>query len=1078
MTDGAPERGLRTGREIRSANGPDLRDLRRLRLVLATRNRWDRGTFIDTVAALLATSRESARDIRWSLEQMLPPAHTTVSFRRLLNTLGKMEQRLAKDVQKSRHRTFGLALCLGITCLLGVFSHFCNQWQSPDLSPSEIWGPPTNAGRRSPGNIGTANDTGTPRGARPNIVSGQPKVDSRPKRKTFESRVGGLVDGTVPDPLPLPLQIAVTAWIGCFLVLWIRRRNLLGPLGKRWHRPPPKPLVPPAHASFSEIMIGDPLPPELSNRELDRLAFQILSQNTPRKSRHNLDLRRTVERTSRRAGCFEAYFRSRRRVQEMVVLEGPRSTETEGLTFGRELAHGLHLRGVQVQYGKVLPERGLWAPLPIPRSDSEPDRPERPASYRALDRRTARSGQKFLVIGDSSTLHLREHHPFLHFLATTPSCWLELREQRSADQRARAIGDAGGCFLPAASEALLGHLQKPPRGPTHIPTSGFPGYGGWFEITSEFLERHLGLAWHWAQTCAMVKQPISLALIETIRRGLYPGVERRAITRIQSLPGVMHHGLSISLPIPVLAVLRQDFRNEEIRSKEDQVEALDFLLRKFEECEPPAEALLGHALWRFGYHRLKLERFPNRNAAEELYKLKFVLKGILSQAVSEEFAQVRHNDASPYSIPLRIWPTSPDVLRCLDALHPSCLDAAERKKLQDLSRAQWIRASAAYAGILSLSYLTISPQRFTWKEVPYFYRIEAALHPSPPDFPPAFWVRYRPPPPPLPPPPDPEEEVVEVVEVPLSQSAPKAIPTLTFTINLATEGEITAAAVAPPQKELVIATSDGFLHIVQQGQAIASVSRRLPQSIDYLETFQAQKVLAGTGVDRGFFQWPVFPFPYLFTEPFFTETSEHVEAFDLSADGRQIVFGTRSRKIRLLTFDAEGRSTTKEVGSAPAPIAGLDFSRDGKFVLATYFTSGVALWEPGTSRLLKTRRIGGVMTAGHTLRDGYVVGNNRGRLTFLDASFEPDGEIETGTSIRSISSHPTDDILITQHQDQSLRFWQTTRRQEVTTSLFPSSPRGELMAIDWDRNLLFTAAGKTLEATLFYPDASLEPSDQ
>ncbi len=436
----------------------------------------------------------------------------------------------------------------------------------------------------------------------------------------------------VTDVRPLegsvPLPWKRSAWIAAALLL------LQAAFGAWlwWLRQPPKDEAPEwdpdAPRLFRTARLGGDPSPWLDKETLDRLA-DTLGYFRSEETGRELDVDRSIEATGRAGGIPRPVFEQRKRVRSVLVLEDAFAEPRSWNPIAGELARGLARRGVPVVHGTF---RGT------------------PELFRTTDGREValedledeRRGYLLLIFSDGKGLTRRRHGFILERLANWPQvAWMELRERRAWDESAALPARYGLPIYPANRDGLVRALGRfaTERGAETAATGDVDAWRGRptapaSELGAHDLERLLGGALPWAQSCSMMTPPLSLGFADALRRRFYPEVPPERVERLLALPGVSASSAGLRFSRRLMALLRRGFlaRNDDDRQRE----VLEFLTGEVLKEEPDSKDSLEHHVWEWKLERLRLELEPDR-ALERIAELG---QGQLGDLIRRELDEV------------------------------------------------------------------------------------------------------------------------------------------------------------------------------------------------------------------------------------------------------------------------------------------------------------------------------------------------------------------------------------------------------------------------------------------------------
>ena len=350
---------------------------------------------------------------------------------------------------------------------------------------------------------------------------------------------------------------------------------------------------------------------------------------------------------------------------KVLILEDHAATATAWNSCARELVKGLAARGVAVEYARFHTTPGVV-------------RGRNGTLYHWRELAKQREGVPLFIFSDSQgTYGARGARMLLELRAHPRLVWLELREARAWDaatvrvvQHDVPLYPASAPGIMAAFRYLLGNHGRLPDYRKNLPywqalSSAVPQRGLAVQVS-----RLLGNAETWAQACAMLPPPLSLALAQRLRREFYPRLEEDCIGRLWALPGVRCEGRGLYLPARVLALLRSGFAVQDMHLQEA---VLDFLEQCIRRAEPDPQNRRAHLAWRWYFARLQLERKPDAAlAAIRALTAEPALKVDIRQEMKQRILPLKPGAGTGERVPLRLKPQTHQGLKTLLELSPDC----------------------------------------------------------------------------------------------------------------------------------------------------------------------------------------------------------------------------------------------------------------------------------------------------------------------------------------------------------------------------------------------------------------------
>lgn len=324
------------------------------------------------------------------------------------------------------------------------------------------------------------------------------------------------------------------------------------------------------------------------------------------------------------------------------------------------LSAGLRQRGLPVNHGQSCGRDSSWR-----------DQDGRWHSLRDYDRAHF-NAPLLLFVEDEHTLQAR---PLLRELSRRPYTACLSAQGRRLPLSELPVYPARGPSLGALFRHWFGNAREPAR--QWHPDAAAPPSARL--SLSARLERSLGEALAWAQTCAMLPPPLAPGLADSLRQAHFPQLDAHAWSLLSQLPGSRCDADGLALAVPVLAALRAGFARQ---SEARQNDLLDFLIQQIEAARPEADSP-AELEWRWYLARLRLEREPE-SALDEVRQLaaRAELKAIAT-ADLRLLTLPGGGEVPRAHLPLRRKPRQRRYLKQLQALAPNCqIDFAELHPLR------------------------------------------------------------------------------------------------------------------------------------------------------------------------------------------------------------------------------------------------------------------------------------------------------------------------------------------------------------------------------------------------------------
>ncbi len=467
---------------------------------------------------------------------------------------------------------------------------------------------------------------------------------SAPAPQQQEETVTVTPDGK-PTPVALPRTLTDAAGVvGSLIVLALLAGAIYHATRKRDEESEPPRWSKDGPRLFPTGSIGGRVPPRLDNATLDLVADSLGYFRSESVSRV-LDVRASINATSRSGGMPVTVFRRRKQLRAVVVLEDERAEPLVWNTAPREIADGLARRGVSLLYGRFSgsPER-FWT------ADG--------AVYQLEDLDAERASLLVLVFSDGKGLRRYRDRITLERLANWPMvAWMELREPRFWDRSTALVAGYGIPVYPATPEGLARATARfvtesgPRADDSRAALRNDPPSA--VADSEAHVERLLGDALRWAQACAMI-QPVSPGMADALRRAFLPHLPPERVERLHRLPGTTRTVAGLRFSTPVLATLRAGFAV--YWEDAEQEEVLGFILEQIRAVEPPETDSLAHLAWEWSIERVRLELDPD-GAVERIAEL---AKTPLGDAIRSNLDDVvlpgQPVEDDRLAVPLRVAP--------------------------------------------------------------------------------------------------------------------------------------------------------------------------------------------------------------------------------------------------------------------------------------------------------------------------------------------------------------------------------------------------------------------------------------
>lgn len=443
------------------------------------------------------------------------------------------------------------------------------------------------------------------------------------------------LDRTFEDAAGVAGVVVFAAFLAWAVYSATRKRDEEGE-PPRWSKDGPR--------LFPTGSIGGRVPPRLDNATLDAVADSLGYFRSESVSRV-LDVRASIQATSRNGGMPVTVFRRRKQLRSVVVLEDERAEPLAWNPAPREIAEGLTRRGVSLLYGRFSgsPER-FWT------ADG--------AVYQLEDLDAERASILLLVFSDAKGLRRHRDRITLERLANWPMvAWMELREPRFWDRSTALVAGYGIPVYPATPEGLARATARfvTESGPrADDATAALRNDPPSAVADSEaHVEHLLGDALRWAQACAMI-QPVSPGLADALRRAFLPHLPPERVERLHRLPGTTRTVAGLRFSTPVLATLRAGFAIYWDDAEQEAV--LAFILARIRDVEPPETDSLAHLAWEWSIERVRLELDPDR-AVERIAELaKTPLGNAIRANLDDVVLPGQTVDGDWLAVPLRVAP--------------------------------------------------------------------------------------------------------------------------------------------------------------------------------------------------------------------------------------------------------------------------------------------------------------------------------------------------------------------------------------------------------------------------------------
>ncbi len=422
--------------------------------------------------------------------------------------------------------------------------------------------------------------------------------------------------------------------------IWVSRQTPKDK-GDKWDSTQPR--------HFAKERIGGKPAPRLNPETLAHLADSMGYFQSEQYSKQ-LDVPASVSATMDKGGIPALHFDKRRQLRQLIILVDSFAEALAWNPIATELEQGLSLLGVPLLYGQF---RG--APDEILTEDGN--------TIYLDDLDSNRNGYLLLIFSDGKGL--RPHHrQLLEAINRWPmKAWMELRAKEFWDESAALPARYGIDLYPASAEGLLSAFAAflTERGAeTESKEQVISNTAATAGDLHHKLETLLADTLPLAQACAMM-QPITLGLVDALRREFYPNLAVERVERLIAIPGTTRTATGLQFSDSVLAILRADFAIRRTELEQEQV--LHFLLRHIDAVEPAAKGSPAHLSWELTRTRIALELAPDQ-ALKRLSELSQsplhnTIQAELEKVVQPgQIKQAGNKDFSP--IPLRKATTTRD----------------------------------------------------------------------------------------------------------------------------------------------------------------------------------------------------------------------------------------------------------------------------------------------------------------------------------------------------------------------------------------------------------------------------------
>lgn len=408
----------------------------------------------------------------------------------------------------------------------------------------------------------------------------------------------------------------------------------------------------------SEKIGGDPAP-RIDDETLAHLADSTgyFQNENPGK---NVDIQASIKASIEKA-MPEIVFFPGKQIRSVVILA---DTFTDSLAWNsveKELKDGMTRLGVPVVYGKF---RGV--PDKFHTEDGQ--------TIYLDDLEANRGGKLLLIFCDGKGFHKKRDRYCLESLARWPMiAWMDPQPENLWDESSTLPAEFGIPVYPASPGGLLRVFRRfltefsmgKDNSDNFGNRTGVPQVGN--RGLSVYLENFLKEALPLAQDCAMMPTPVTLGLMDALRREFHPGLPPKCMDLITAIPETTCVVSGFRFSDAVRSVLRRGFIAR--GSEKYQTAVLEFLLEKVNAAEPADKESPAHLQWEWTRERIRLDLKPDK-ALERLSRL---YKTELKRKMRSDLDRIapsgeKETSSDSKLIPLRKLPKRKKNLLRLNAL--------------------------------------------------------------------------------------------------------------------------------------------------------------------------------------------------------------------------------------------------------------------------------------------------------------------------------------------------------------------------------------------------------------------------
>ena len=374
-----------------------------------------------------------------------------------------------------------------------------------------------------------------------------------------------------------------------------------------------------------------------------------------------IDIEASIQKTIAHYGNPQMVCSESNTPQKIIILLDILSKSISHNTIAYELEKGLLNKNIPVLLYKF---RG------------SPDQiyDQNGSRYNLYEFDAHRSKYLVLIFSDGKWIANTTCTYFLELMSQWPMvAWLELRSQPFWDESTLMPIQYGIPLYPATNQGLIDifhhfFTEKAPKNDyskahVKIPRPIIQKGCNIATFLDAFLKDCLPLA----QASAMI-QPVSIGLIDKIRKTFFPQLQPESSECIISIPGTTCTIAGLHFSKQVLACLRAGFANRLSHNKQEQI--IHFIITEIKKTEPHHIDSPAHLKWEWSLERVRLELTPDA-ALKRLSKLS---KTPLGQMIKDSFLHTVLPDTDierKFGIPLRIAPKTRDGKQRLSALAPN-----------------------------------------------------------------------------------------------------------------------------------------------------------------------------------------------------------------------------------------------------------------------------------------------------------------------------------------------------------------------------------------------------------------------